>query len=297
MASPVLSKDPARCAYQTFLPFDKRTTNNAYQHHDCSYLPDASRCVQAISGRNCESSGRKRALCIGINYRAPEIVLEGCIKDVKNIRGFLMRNGYDAKDIKILTDEEDNKPTRDNILKALSWLVEGAQSNDSLFLHYSGHGGQTPDTNGDEVDQNDEDILCYDSSIIIDDEIHRILQSLPSGCQLTALFDSCHSGTILDLPYTYNCNGQYYGVTSGLNIAANVICWSGAKDNQESADAPQGGVMTRAFIEAFEKEHNQPCKDLLHSIRIIVERDRKDNFQIPQLGSSRPIDTNSKFIL
>ncbi|SJL15139.1 uncharacterized protein ARMOST_18624 [Armillaria ostoyae] len=269
MASPVLSKDPARSAHQTFLPFDKRTTNDAYQRHDCSYLPDASRCVQAISGRNCESSGRKRALCIGINYRAPEIVLKGCIKDVKSIRGFLMRNGYYADDIKILTDEGDDKPTRNNILKALSWLVEGAQSNDSLFLHYSGHGGQVPDKNGDEIDQNDEAIITHErADSFATQEIHGILRSLPPRCQLTALFDSCHSGTILDLPYAYNCVGQCYDTTSGLDISADVICWSGAKDNQTSADTPEGGVMTRAFIEAFEdKPGGKSYKQLLHSIR------------------------------
>lgn len=38
----------------------------------------------------------------------------------------------------ILTDDQRDPrsiPTRDNILKAMAWLVEGAQQNDALFLH------------------------------------------------------------------------------------------------------------------------------------------------------------------
>jgi hypothetical protein len=42
-------------------------------------------------------------------------------------------------------------PTRQNILASMQWLVQGAQPGDSLFFHYSGHGGSVRDRNGDEV--------------------------------------------------------------------------------------------------------------------------------------------------
>lgn len=29
-----------------------------------------------------------------------------------------------------------------------------------------------------------------------------LVKPLPAGCRLTAIFDSCHSGTVMDLPYT-----------------------------------------------------------------------------------------------
>ena len=44
----------------------------------------------------------------------------------------------------------------------MHWLVRGAQPNDSLFFHYSGHGSQTYDSDGDEVDGNDETICPVD---------------------------------------------------------------------------------------------------------------------------------------
>lgn len=40
----------------------------------------------------------------------------------------------------------------------MSWLVQGAQPNDALFFHYSGHGGQAKDLDGDEDDGYDETI-------------------------------------------------------------------------------------------------------------------------------------------
>jgi hypothetical protein len=60
------------------------------------------------------------------------------------------RNGQ-----KILTDDPsftDGAPTRHNILESMRWLVYGAQPGDSLFFHYSGHGGSVRDKSGDEVD-------------------------------------------------------------------------------------------------------------------------------------------------
>ncbi len=39
-------------------------------------------------------------------------------------------------------------------------------------------------------------------------DLHKILvKHLPPGVRLTVVFDSCHSGTAMDLPYVYNENG------------------------------------------------------------------------------------------
>lgn len=76
---------------------------------------------------------------------------------------------------------------------------------------YAGHGGQTKDLDGDEPDGYDEVIYPVDfrqHGHITDDEMHRIMVSpLCAGVRLTAIFDSCHSGTALDLPYIYSTQG------------------------------------------------------------------------------------------
>lgn len=55
-----------------------------------------------------------------------------------------------------MTDERgqnpDFLPTRINMINAMRWLVGGAVAGDSLVFHYSGHGGQTEDKDGDEED-------------------------------------------------------------------------------------------------------------------------------------------------
>lgn len=89
------------------------------------------------------SSGRRKALLIGINYFGQRGQLRGCINDVKNMSAFLNENfGYQREDMVILTDDQQNpisQPTKQNILRAMHWLVKDARPNDSLFFHYSGN--------------------------------------------------------------------------------------------------------------------------------------------------------------
>lgn len=162
---------------------------------------------------NC--SGRRKALCIGINYIGTSNELRGCINDARAVSKMLQQMyGYKEDDIVMLTDDSQNPraiPTKANMIAAMQWLVRGAQTNDSLFLHYSGHGGQTQDLDGDEDDGYDEVIYPLDfqtAGHIVDDDLHDlVVKPLMPGVRLTALFDSCHSGTVLDLPYVYSTKG------------------------------------------------------------------------------------------
>ncbi|KAJ3290209.1 Ca(2+)-dependent cysteine protease [Rhizoclosmatium sp. JEL0117] len=155
-------------------------------------------------------AGKRKALYIGINYVGTKNALRGCHEDVKNVKAFM--DSQAQWESTVLVDTPQNQstpyyPTRQNILNAMHWLVASAQPGDRLFFHYSGHGGQKADQDGDEADGFDETIFPVDherAGMIIDDEMHRIMcQSLPQGAYLFAIFDCCHSGTILDLPFTY----------------------------------------------------------------------------------------------
>ena len=83
---------------------------------------------------------------------------------------------------------------------------ETSETNDAI-----GHGGSTQDLDGDEEDGTDEVIYPVDfknAGHIVDDEIHRlVVKPLKSGVRLTAIFDSCHSGSVMDLPYIYSTKG------------------------------------------------------------------------------------------
>ncbi|OAX31695.1 hypothetical protein K503DRAFT_811085 [Rhizopogon vinicolor AM-OR11-026] len=257
-------------------------------------------------------TGHKKALCIGINYKGQRRELRGCINDVDNVKQFLKSGwGYREGDIVTLIDDTNNPrqmPTRRNILDAMRWLVKDAHPHDALFFHYSGHGGQIPDKNGDETDGLDEVIYPVDykkAGIIVDDDMHRIMvKSLPTGCRLTVSLYSCHSGTALDLPYIYHSNGRLKGthITAQARAqkatGADVISFAGCRDDQTSADTTQGGMavgaMSYAFVRSLTTKPVQSYQELLRSVRDIL----KQNYQQkPQLSSSHPIDTSLRFIL
>ncbi|KAI9455873.1 caspase domain-containing protein [Boletus coccyginus] len=232
-----------------------------------NFPPSQSRKLARASGGHVYSrcTGRKKALCIGINYIGQKRELRGCVNDIKNVRRFLTRQwGFKDGDIVMLMDQTTNPrqmPTRKNMIDACKWLVKDARPHDSLFFHYSGHGGQIPDTNGDETSGFDEVIYPVDyktAGIIVDDELHQILvKPLPQGCRLTAIFDSCHSGTTLDLPFVYHHNGRLTENHIPARMrpqkmsSADVISFAACRDDQKSAGTVQGGVAVGAMSYAF----------------------------------------------
>ncbi|KAF9219059.1 hypothetical protein BS17DRAFT_790102 [Gyrodon lividus] len=271
--------------------------------------------VRVHASGHCEYSkctGRKKALCIGINYTGQRRELRGCINDIKNVKRFLTSQwGFKDGDIVMLRDETSNPrqmPTRKNMTDAMKWLVKDARPHDSLFFHYSGHGGQIPDKNGDEIDGLDEVVYPVDyktAGVIVDDEMHRIMvKSLPPGCRLTAIFDSCHSGTALDLPYIYHSNGRLKGnhisdcARAEKATRADVVSFAACRDDQTSADTVQSGVavgaMSYAFVTSLSRKPMQSYQELLRSLRDIL---RQNYQQKAQLSSSHHIDTNLRFIL
>ncbi|TPX32646.1 hypothetical protein SmJEL517_g04332 [Synchytrium microbalum] len=160
-------------------------------------------------------TGKKKALLVGCNYFGQRSQLSGCINDVRNMSKFIIMN-YGFKNepgsMLFLTDDQADpnyKPTRANIINACKWLVGGAAPGDSLFFHYSGHGGTAVDPTGDQASA--DTILPLDhaqAGEILDNDLHALMvKHLPPGVRLTAIFDSCHSGTALNLPFTYLPDG------------------------------------------------------------------------------------------
>ena len=87
------------------------------------------------------------------------------------------------------------KATRANLLAGMRSAAKALKSGDFFLLSYSGHGGQLPDTNGDEDDKQDETWCLYDGQLI-DDELYFELSKFAAGVRVLVLSDSCHSGTI-----------------------------------------------------------------------------------------------------
>ncbi|KAF9225850.1 peptidase C14 [Gyrodon lividus] len=157
--------------------------------------------------------GKKRALLIAVrhvrglpNFHTTGLAdLSWTHRDAINLRGRLIAShGYEAKDVILMLDNqrhpEDLWPTRKNILREMRHLVSDAPEDSQFFLYYSGHGLQEECQDGEEADGKDEEIVAADGKPILDDLIHiRLITPLErvKGSKLFALFDCCHSETLL----------------------------------------------------------------------------------------------------
>ncbi|GLB42506.1 putative to MEROPS cysteine peptidase family C14 [Lyophyllum shimeji] len=169
-----------------------------------------------------ERKPRKKALLVGIQYERDEEeagetanALRGPHKDVAAMRELLIDSySYSPDDIVVLIDTNEpgqTQPTRDNMIRAIKDLVEDPQPGDRFFFHYAGHTVQVPNTNFSEEDGMDECIIPSDGEarMIKDNELRRhLVDSLPIGSNLVAIFDSCHSASLLDLEH-FRCNRPY----------------------------------------------------------------------------------------
>jgi len=252
----------------------------------------------------------KKALLIGINYVGTPIQLSGCINDTNNIKNILQKR-FSYNNFIFLTDRTNKKPTKNNIIDSLTSLLVNSNKGDSLFFLYSGHGTCTIDLNNDELDRQDEMIVPLDfSSIdtcISDDQLNQIIKdNLKEGVNLFMLFDSCFSGTVVDLKYNYLDSDNYNNTTINPKCSetiSQVIMISGCKDTQTSADAIvnynkqiiNSGAMTFSFLKTIQDlGKNITLKNLLVNMRTILRQNGYS--QIPQLSSGTSIDINNVII-
>lgn len=243
----------------------------------------------------------KNALLIGINYLNTEYQLNGCIDDAIRVKELLTSFGFN--NFNILTDLTDIKPTKTNILKEFENMLKNAKAGDILFVHYSGHGSYTYDTNRDERDGFDEMLVSLDLKAVLDDELKTIIKNnLKKDVTLVGLFDSCHSGTILDLKYCYMDSNNYDNYSENDKASecdGNVIMISGCMDKQTSAETVINnkvqGALSWSFIDCLTNNKNCSWRVLLKNMR---ENLKNNGFsQIPQLSTDSFYDIdNTVFI-
>jgi len=241
-----------------------------------------------------QTNKKKTALLIGINYFGTENQLYGCINDVNNIYERLKNQGVENNNIIILIEE---KATRENIINELTNLLLNSQPNDLLFLMYSGHGTNDVDKNGDEIvneiGRNDQCVVPYDfltNGLILDDELKSIIQKhLKSNVTLFAMFDCCHSGTILDLRYQYFDSIHYDQFTENVKelvTPGNVFMISGCNDLQTSIDSfinnEASGAMTWSLLESLKQMPQCSWRELVINMRDLLKQSHYE--QIPQFS-------------
>ncbi|MGA7949372.1 MAG: caspase family protein [Thiobacillaceae bacterium] len=263
----------------------------------------------------------KKALLVGINqYKIPGANLRGCVNDVANMQAVLTQYyGFSATDMTVLTDyDATTKAMQAGIVK----LLKGAKKGDVLVLHYSGHGSNVPDKNGDEADHRDE-ILCptdldwYDP--LLDDWLRSTFDTLSESVNLTVIMDCCHSGSntralyqpdAVSIPRFLPCPLDLMAAESGralkgktrstlrlsslasrrksdiVNVDIPEVLIAGCRDTQTSADAyikgSYNGALTYNLVAAIKAAKGRVSYRDLHGDTTTKLKTGKFD-QVPQL--------------
>ena len=254
-----------------------------------------------------------KALLFGLDYQNTSHALSGCINDVYLSEKFLTEfMGVSKNNITTMTDVTSVKPTRNNMIDAMNSAIEELNNDPNLktlWIHYSGHGTRTWDRNGDEdkeVDDStygkDEALCTLDNRLILDDELNMIFSKLNADKNLVCVFDCCHSGTLLDLPYRY-CYNKNKNISDNKNcqIKCKAVLLSGAKDTQYGSDAyglSENYNCTGAFTTSFLKKCKLSDALTIDSIMEDCNEYLKENgySQIPQVSSNFKLDPSSVFL-
>ena len=241
----------------------------------------------------------KFALLIGCNYKnIPNARLYGCINDIINIKNMLIdAYDYNSSNTIVLRDDKPNMlPTRSNIITNLTNVINQSANYEELWIHYSGHGSRIIDINNDEIDTKDEIIVPCDfqtEGFITDDIIFNIIKN--SKCRTIIIMDSCNSGTVCDLQWSFekNENMLVKNMNPNHEIAnTNIFMISGSKDDQYSNDIydtennEYSGALTSTFIKCLRNSnHNIRLFTLYDNICNELINSRYLN-QLPILSSS-----------
>ena len=228
------------------------------------------------------------SLHIGLNavdpngYDGWSGVLVACENDANDMAGIASAQGFTPQ---VLLTTAATAPA---VTQAIEDAAKTLDAGDTFLLTYSGHGGQVPDMNGDEIDGVDETWCLYDRELI-DDELYGLWSSFRKGTRIFVLSDSCHSGSVAravvlsrarvalrrgrTLDYEkvrvkalpdhhqrrayfaqqalYEAAQQTFPAGDRVSLGASVILISGCQDNQLSADGDVNGLFTETLLQVW----------------------------------------------
>ncbi|MBA2249496.1 MAG: caspase family protein [Chitinophagaceae bacterium] len=225
--------------------------------------------------------------------------------DVKLIKDALMRQGFKEQNITVLTDKQATLVGMTNAID--KDLIEKVKPGDIAVLHFSGHGQQIEDDNGDEGDGLDESIIPYDANIeyhpgpdkhfrddLLGKKLAETRMKLGANGNLLVVIDACHSGTMTrGVGKTRGTNQVYaspafktktgmartisddsYGIINETKGMAPMACFfaSSPSEQNEEAVLPDGsgaGSLSLAFSRALSKaDKNTSYRALFDNIKV-----------------------------
>lgn len=244
------------------------------------------------------------ALTVGLNSVDPKHYggwsgpLRACEADAQDMAAIAKDQSFSVETL--LTKKATRQAVRDGILKAAA----SCASDDIFMLSYSGHGGQIPDKNGDELDNEDETWCLFDGELL-DDELYELWGKFKPGARILVFSDSCHSGTVIRMAKaiasagrgvplmlyasagsevanramppdvaraTYRLNKKFYDKLQAsvpketdVDLKCTVRLISGCQDNQVSSDGTFNGLFTAKLLQVWNNGSFQGNYSVFHN--------------------------------
>ena len=184
----------------------------------------------------------------------------------------------------------------------MKWLANKSQKKDThIFFFYAGHGLPKISLFNCFSERSVEQIIPQNywkfGGAISNQELYDSLVSkLGNDCIMVSIFDCCHSGKILNLPYVYNSKLNTWKKNTKHNKKKKptIICLSASKDNQlayENIKNQSGGAFTNLVIELLngKKRFLLLGRDDYSIEEIIIQAKSKlKPYQTPQLTTNKP---------
>jgi len=189
---------------------------------------------------------------------------------------------YKRNHIRILDDWSIS--TEETTMHIFNEAMEHTKKGDALFLYLSGIGLSSYTSDNSEVDGQKEAFKDPTGQIITDVLVADILKKAPEGSKIFLVFDFDMSGTMANLPFTYNSKGFTVNNDNEDDFKAEIVCISACSDTGRALDGKNEygavGVLTETICQIMEtddyKYSRMTWQDLLGKINEVYQ-----NLKIP----------------
>jgi len=212
--------------------------------------------------------------------------LVGCINDAIAMKKISDSFKYDSYLFM------DSNATFKNLAYSLIITSSKLYDGDILFLTFSGHGGQSKDSIGnDEPDYEDSYILMYDDDFY-DDELMILLKLFRAGVRIFCIFDACQSSTMIDTDITARNGKDIDRFISKLDerfrkslekinkfeLNCSVKSLAGAWDMRTTSDGDPNSIFTEYLLKVWDDgKYTKNIKSYFKDVRAIVVSEKGTN--------------------
>jgi len=197
---------------------------------------------------------KRLAICVGLTRLDPTAYdgwpgdCPGCDRDAAAIARLCHDAGFDG--VSVLINEA---ATAANIKAVYLQTIKRLSADDLLLLFNSGHGGQQPDLDGDELDGLDE-TLCWWDGQVSDDRLAYFFSRIPAGVRVLYLSDTCNSGSNYRGMPTRRARRSTPAALSERVVGrfiGSMLHFGGCTDGRSSYGDDDGGLFTLALLDAL----------------------------------------------